>query len=141
MEVSANYHFRFGILSLDSYHTFMALFFRHYICHIYERGRPIFVYPGAVRIKSASSITFNRLDKGHISRFTRTKRIPFGNSTFIGTVTQSTTKRKGFVLTVENLCLRETEHVLRIKIFFEALYVIIYKETDGERVGNHIYLH
>ena len=83
-------------------------------------------------------VVFNGCDEWEVVFFTRAERITFGQSSFIGLVTDAGAERECFGVGVEILRFREFERIVRSEIFCEAVDVIVHKIVDGFGVGDYI---
>lgn len=84
------------------------------------------------------SIVFYYFDEGSVGRFARAKRIAIRHGAFIFAVTETCAESEGFFFGVENFRLGEVEHIIRVKVFFEAVNIIVNEEIDSEGVGYNV---
>ena len=84
-------------------------------------------------------IVLDGFDEWSVGRFARAERVAIRHGAFVGAVAESFAESEGLLLGLEHFGFGEVEHIVGIEIFLEAVDVIINKEVDGERVGNHIY--
>ena len=84
------------------------------------------------------SIVLDGFDERCVGRFARAERVAIRHGSVIFTVTEPCAESEGFFFGVENYRLGEVEHIIRVKVFFETVNIIVKEEIDSEGVGYNV---
>ncbi len=85
-----------------------------------------------------TSIIFDGFDEWCIGFLARAERMAVGSGSFVCAIAYAGAESESLLLGVENFGFGEVEHIVGVKVFLEAVDVVINEKIYCERVGNYI---
>lgn len=87
---------------------------------------------------NCSLIVLDCFDERSVGRFARAQRVAIRHGALVRAVAETFAEGERLFFGIEDLRLGEVEHIVGVKIFFEAVNIIVNEEIDGERVGDNV---